>query len=144
MIFAKKKPRGNDVEIQELIVDAHNNVYYLIKVTLELAMTRIYISLMILSIFYKFYWQSLGEPTLSKKLESTTPLHEKNTKNVDSAIIEMTAPADVEVHMRALAARDKMTEDTRRQTVMPPEMNEASTTQDIEERQKLCNAGKDV
>ena len=46
--------------------------------------------------------------------------------------------------MRALAARDKMTEDTRRQTVMPPEMNEASTTQDIAERQKRCKAGKDV
>ena len=37
-----------------------------------------------------------------------------------------------------------MTEDARRQTVMPPVMDEASTTQDIAERQKRCKASRDV
>ena len=87
----------------------------------------------------------MGRATVSKKLESTTPLHEKNTKNVDSAVIKNdSTTADVGVHTRALAARDKMTEDARRQTVMPPVMDEASTTQDIAERQKRCKASRDV
>ena len=46
VIFCWKRTlRGIDVEIQELIVDAHHNVYYLVKITLEMPMMRIYISL---------------------------------------------------------------------------------------------------
>ena len=64
LFFAEKEHcavTGIDVEIQELIVDAHHNVYYLVKITLEMPMMRIYISLFILSMFYKFYWQSFGQ-----------------------------------------------------------------------------------
>ena len=56
----------------------------------------------------------------------------------------MTEPADAGGHIRALAAEDKTYGETLRRTIMAPEEDEVSTTQEIANRHKPDKAARDL
>jgi hypothetical protein len=56
----------------------------------------------------------------------------------------MTEPANAGRHIRALAAEDKTYGQTLRRTIMAPEEDEVSTTQEIANRHKLDKAARDL
>ena len=56
----------------------------------------------------------------------------------------MTEPANAGRHIRALAAEDKTYGQTLRRTIMAPEEDEASTTQEIANRHKPDKAARDL
>ena len=53
-------------------------------------------------------------------------------------------PADAGGHIRALAAEDKTYGETLRRTIMAPEEDEVSTTQEIANRHKPDKAARDL
>ena len=113
------------------------HLYFAIKLTLGMPLMKVLKNRLKLS---TSYWQSTGKP-----IEITRIYHTLGT-NRRLQLSKMTEPEPVDAggHIRALAAEDKMHGETLRRTIMVPEEDEVSTTQEIANRHKLDKAARDL